>query len=82
MKKLITQEVNKQLSKEKRDAKKAFASKVKGWIPIQSIIGITAVIILYNRYGFEALEKTILEWTIGVTVVAFIVTHLVARQKN
>ncbi len=60
----------------------AIVSKLKKCIPAQIILGSAAAIILYTEFGLDALIRTVLEWVLGVTIVAFIVTHVFARYRR
>ena len=81
-KKKKKEEHAKAYEKYKRDESFAFfKSNFKSIISIPIIIGVIAAIVMYYRFGWIELEKTLLSWTIGLTLLATIVTLLERYTK-
>lgn len=53
----------------------------KSIISIPIIIGFIAAFIMYKEFGWEKLEEVLLSWTIGLTIIATIVTLLERYTK-
>lgn len=49
---------------------------LKKALSIPIIIGILAAVVMYYRFGWVELEKQLLSWTMGGTILATIVTLL------
>ena len=56
-------------------------SHFKGIISVPILIGVLAAIIMYKEFGWLKLEEVLLSWTIGLTVLATIVTLLERYTK-
>ncbi len=77
----IKKEVKKQAGKEKR-AFDIYLLNLKKWIPAQMLLGVFAAFVFYQEFGGIKLIEMLLEWTIGLTIVASLVTALISHYKN
>jgi len=50
--------------------------KLRKAISIPIIIGIFAAVLMWKFYGWDNLARTLLSWTIGLTILAAIITLL------
>lgn len=62
--------------------KKEFYKKLRRNVSIPIIIGIFAAALLYHYYGPEALFQNLLNWIIGLTIVATIIAYLPKQFKH
>jgi hypothetical protein len=53
----------------------------KSILSVPIIIGILAAYLMYRDFGFPKLEEVLLSWTIGLTIVAAIITLLEKYTK-
>jgi len=53
----------------------------KGVVSVPILIGVLAAIVMYKEFGWIKLEEVLLSWTIGLTVLATIVTLLERYTK-
>ena len=67
--------------KEKKAFRK-YSDVLTRLIPVQVLIGIAAAFYFYLRFGWSALEKTLLTWIIGLTLAATIVTFMIGKYKK
>lgn len=52
-------------------------------ITIEIIIGLVAVFLMYYKFGLDRLIETLLNWTIGITIVTTLVVGFIKRYgKN
>lgn len=58
---------------------KHWETTIKKYISIPIIVGIAASAAIYTYFGGEELFKTLLSWTVGVTIV---VTFVAALAKG
>ncbi len=58
-----------------------FKRHFKSIISVPIIIGILAAILMYHEFGWIKLKETLLSWTIGLTLLATIVTLLERYTK-
>ena len=66
----------------KRDESLAFfKNNFKSILSIPIAIGIIAAIVMYYQFGWIELQKILLSWTIGLTLLATIVTLLERYTK-
>lgn len=56
--------------------------KLRRAISIPIIIGFFAAILMWWKFGWETLAKTLLSWTIGLTILVAIVTLLERVDKT
>lgn len=59
-----------------------YLSNLKKFLTLEIIIGIVAAFLLYTRFGIVELQRTILSWIIGITLVMTIVTAMMNRYKK
>ncbi|MBD3263229.1 hypothetical protein GF374_02515 [Candidatus Woesearchaeota archaeon] len=57
-------------------------NKLKKIISVPIIIGVAAAIIMWFFYGWDVLLRTLLSWTIGLTILATIITLLERLMHN
>lgn len=50
--------------------------KLRRAVTIPIIIGVFAAVLMWWKFGLETLAKTLLSWTIGLTILVAIVTLL------
>jgi len=62
--------------------RKEFYKKLRRYVTIPIIIGIVAAALLYHYYGPRALFQNLLNWTIGLTIVATIIAYLPKNFKH
>jgi len=67
--------------REKRIFEK-YLSSLNRIVIINIFVGILAAFMLYSRFGWEELSKTILSWVIGITLVATILTAFINKYKH
>ncbi|MCD6575684.1 MAG: hypothetical protein J7K73_00825 [Nanoarchaeota archaeon] len=66
----------------KREESIEFITKhFKSIISIPIVIGVIAAMIMYKEFGWQKLEEVLLSWTIGLTIIATIVTLLERYTK-
>lgn len=65
----------------KEESFESFKIHFKSIISVPIIIGIFASIILYEEFGWRALENTLLSWTIGLTIIVTIITLIERYTK-
>ena len=89
MKTLKWEDFTKEAGQNRRvyDAKKKrffedYLSNLKKFLTVEIIIGIIAAFLLYTRFGIAELQRTILSWIIGITLVMTIVTAMMNRYKK
>lgn len=59
----------------------AYITKIRRWVPIQIMLGVAAILLLFLYFGINAVVKTLLEWIIGITIATLIVTQVASRYK-
>jgi pheromone shutdown protein TraB len=62
--------------------KKAFYKKLRRNVSIPIIIGIFAAALLVHNFGWDALYQNLLNWIIGLTLVATIIAYLPKQFKH
>ncbi|MBW2995816.1 hypothetical protein KY332_00790 [Candidatus Woesearchaeota archaeon] len=65
-----------------RNALKKFVNTLKRLLTVELLIGIIAAFSLYAYFGWEQLFRTLLNWTIGITLASTVVTFMVNRYKK
>lgn len=60
---------------------KNFMRKLRVLIPVQILLGIIACFLMYFIFGGNKLAETLLSWTIGMTIIATLVTSILYREK-
>lgn len=55
---------------------------LKKLLTVELLIGLLAAFSLYKFYGTAELFKTLLNWTIGITLATTVVTFMVNRYKK
>ncbi len=61
---------------------KKFVISLKKLLTIELLVGIIAAFSLYMYFGAEELFRTLLSWTIGITLATTVVTFMVNRYKR
>ena len=59
-----------------------FISTLKKLLTIELLVGIVAAFSLYVYFGAEELFRTLLNWTIGITLATTVVTFMINRYKK
>ncbi len=65
----------------REESLKFIVTHFKSVISIPIIIGVIASIIMYQEFGWKKLEEVLLSWTIGLTIIATIITLLERYTK-
>ena len=71
----------KEEAKERRDRKK-YILVLRKFISVQLLIGLIAAFSLYMEFGWQELERILLSWVIGLTLVGTFLTILVERYRK
>lgn len=67
--------------KQKQQVTSVF-EKLKKVITIPLVIGFIAAFLMYQYYGWDELIRSLLSWTIGLTILATIITVLGKVNAN
>jgi hypothetical protein len=65
-----------------RHTLRKFVDTLKKLLTVELLIGMIAAFSLYVYFGWEQLFKTLLNWTIGITLASTVVTFMVNRYKK
>ncbi len=65
-----------------KNALKRLVSSLKKLLTIELLVGVVAAFSLYVYFGAEELFRTLLNWTIGITLATTVVTFMVNRYKR
>ena len=72
--------------REKSYKEKDFFTKVvdtaKKFLTVELLVGIIAAFSMYMQFGWLELERTLLSWIIGITLVATLLTVMVNRYRR
>lgn len=72
-----------EIEKRKETAKKKeFYKKLRRYVSIPIMIGIFAAALLVHHFGWKALFQNLLNWIIGLTIVATIIAYLPRQFKH
>ncbi len=66
----------------KRKAFVKYVSLLKKLVTVELLIGVVAAFSLYMEFGWKELERTLLSWIIGITLVATIITFMISRYNK
>lgn len=66
----------------KENAFKKFALSMRRILTFELLIGIIAALILYVGFGWNELQRTLLSWIIGITMVSTMITFMVNRYNK
>ena len=59
-----------------------YVTALRQLITVELLIGLIAVFSMYMQFGWRELERTLLSWTIGITVAATLVTFMINKYKK
>ncbi len=59
-----------------------YLTSLKGLLTLEIVIGFMAAFLLYTRFGMAELQRIVLSWIIGITLVMTIVTAMINRYKR
>ncbi|MBW2992536.1 hypothetical protein KY345_04935 [Candidatus Woesearchaeota archaeon] len=82
---LLKHEILKRRLNAEQKKEKAFdvlIKKLKVSVPLQIIIGIAACVLMYYLFGGRSLLETLLSWTIGMTIIATIITSILSKYHK
>lgn len=59
-----------------------FLETTKKFLTVELLVGIIAAFSMYMQFGWLELERTLLSWIIGITLVATLMTVMVNRYRK
>ena len=68
--------------KHKKNVFKKFTLSLRRLLTFELLIGIIAAFMLYVGFGWNELQRTLLSWIIGITMVSTMITFMVNRYNK
>jgi hypothetical protein len=66
----------------KKNVFKKFTLSLRRFLTFELLIGIVAALILYAGFGWTELQRILLSWIIGITMVSTMITFMVNRYNK
>jgi len=81
---LVNQTEQRMHAREKHKNKlfEKYVTVLRRLITVELLIGIIAAFSMYMQFGWVELERTLLSWIIGITMVSTIITFMIDRYKK
>jgi type IV secretory pathway VirB2 component (pilin) len=67
---------------QKKNIFEKYAESLKGLVTVELLVGIIAAFSMFILFGWDELERTLLSWIIGITLVMTILTYMANRYKK
>jgi hypothetical protein len=78
---IVKKHTEREKRKQEKEAKQLFRV-VLHFTSFPLLFGFIAALGFYHYYGFDALRRTVLSWTIGITLIATLYTTFINKLKN
>ena len=68
--------------KKRKKVRSVDLKKLNKFISVPIIVGVLAAMITYQQYGWDFLKRTLLSWTIGVTIVTTVIAIMEKHSRK